>query len=98
MVICNFNQVRSETEIKSLILDFAKQDDRIRAVLLNGSRANPNIKHDRLQDFDIVFIVENLESFTSDHSWTNIFGETIICQLHDEMSFGNNDSYKKKSF
>ena len=84
MVICNFNQatpMRSETEIKNLILDFAKSDNRIRAVLLNGSRANPNIKPDRLQDFDIVFIVENLESFTIDHSWTNIFGEKIIFQL-----------------
>jgi len=84
--------MRSETEIKNLILDFAKQDNRIRAVLLNGSRANLSIKPDQLQDFDIVFIVENLESFTIDHSWINIFGKTIICQLPDEMSFGNNDS------
>jgi len=35
--------MRSETEIKNLILEFAQQDNRIRAVLLNGSRANPNI-------------------------------------------------------
>ena len=36
----NFNDLRtmrSETEIKNLILDFAKRDDRVRAVLLNGS-------------------------------------------------------------
>lgn len=87
--------MRSETEIKNLILDFAKQDDRIRAVLLNGSRANPNIKPDRLQDFDIVFIVDNVESFTIDHSWTNIFGEKIIFQLPDQMTFGVEDSYQK---
>lgn len=88
--------MRSETEIKNLILDFAKQDDRIRAVLLNGSRANPNIKPDQLQDFDIVFIVDNVESFTIDHSWTNIFGEKIIFQLPDEMAFGVDHSYQKK--
>lgn len=88
--------MRSETEIKNLILDFAKKDDRIRAVLLNGSRANPNIKPDRLQDFDIVFVVDNLESFTIDHSWTNIFGEKIIFQLPDEMTFENNDSFREK--
>ncbi|MGN6196683.1 MAG: aminoglycoside 6-adenylyltransferase [Ginsengibacter sp.] len=29
--------MRSETEMKNLILDFAKRDDRVRAVLLNGS-------------------------------------------------------------
>jgi aminoglycoside 6-adenylyltransferase len=88
--------MRSETEIKNLILGFAKQDDRIRAVLLNGSRANPNIKPDQLQDFDIVFIVDNVESFTIDHSWTNIFGEKIIFQLPDEMTFGVEDGYQKK--
>ena len=88
--------MRSETEIKNLILDFAKQDDRVRAVLLNGSRANPNIKPDRLQDFDIVYVVDNLESFTSDHSWTNIFGEQIIFQLPDEMTFGDEGGNREK--
>ena len=70
--------MRTEAEIKNLIIDYAKQDNRIRAVLLNGSRVNSNINPDRLQDFDIVFIVDNLESFTTDHSWANIFGEKII--------------------
>jgi aminoglycoside 6-adenylyltransferase len=88
--------MRSEIEIKNLILDFATQDDRIRAVLLNGSRANPNIKPDLLQDFDIVFVVDRLESFTIDHSWTNIFGEKVIFQLPDEMTFGNKDSDAEK--
>ena len=60
--------MRNEAEIKNLILDFAKQDDRIRAVLLNGSRANSNINPDQFQDFDIVFIVDKLGSFTTDHS------------------------------
>jgi aminoglycoside 6-adenylyltransferase len=89
--------MRSETEIKNLILDFAKQDNRIRAVLLNGSRANPNIKPDQLQDFDIVFIVYNLESFTADHSWTNVFGEQIIFQLPGEMTFGEKNIHQEKT-
>lgn len=88
--------MRSDTEIKNLILDFAKQDNRIRAVLLNGSRANPNVKPDKLQDFDIIFIVNNISSFTSDHSWTDIFGEKIIFQLPDEMNVGNENCNKKK--
>jgi aminoglycoside 6-adenylyltransferase len=88
--------MRSETEIKNLILDFAKQDNRIRAVLLNGSRANQNIEPDRFQDFDIVFIVDNLESFTTDHSWINIFGEKIIFQLPDEMTLRCEDGCNEK--
>jgi len=88
--------MRTETEIKNLILDFAKQDHRIRAVLLNGSRADSNIKPDSLQDFDIVFIVDDLESFTANHSWIDIFGEKIICQLPDEMTFGDENTCREK--
>jgi len=88
--------MRNETEIKNLILDFAQHDIRVRAVLLNGSRANPNIKPDLLQDFDIVFLVDDLESFTIDHSWTNIFGEQIISQLPGEMTFGDENCNKEK--
>ena len=85
--------MRNETEIKNLITDFAAKDDRIRAVLLNGSRANPNIQHDKLQDFDLVFIVSDHESFISDHNWTNLFGEKLIYQLPDEMTFGKENNH-----
>lgn len=88
--------MRSETEIKNLITDFAQKDERIRAVLLNGSRANPKVIPDKLQDFDIVFIVDNLKSFTGDLRWTNIFGEKIISQLPDKMSFDKDDCKKKQ--
>ena len=80
--------MRNETEIKNLITGFATKDSRIRTVLLNGSRANPNIPYDKLQDFDIVFIVSDYEGFISDHNWTNLFGEKLIHQLPDEMTFG----------
>ena len=87
--------MRNEAEIKNLILDFAKQDDGIRAVLLNGSRANSNINPDQFQDFDIVFIVDKLGSFTTDHFWTDIFFKKIIFQLPDEMTFGDENNYQK---
>ena len=80
--------MRSAEEIQKLITDTAKSDDRIRTVLLNGSRANPNIQPDKFQDFDIVFIVSNFKSFISDHSWIDFFGEKLICQLPGEMTFG----------
>ena len=79
--------MRNETEIKNLITGFATRDDRIRTVLLNGSRANPTIQRDKLQDFDIVFIVSNYESFICDPDWINFFGEKLIYQLPDEMTF-----------
>ena len=46
--------MRSEQEMLDLILDTARRDDRIRAVIMNGSRANPNAPRDMFQDFDVV--------------------------------------------
>jgi aminoglycoside 6-adenylyltransferase len=83
--------MRGEEEIRDLIIGLTVNDERIRAVLLNGSRANPTAQADDLSDFDIVFIVSRLESFLNNHSWTNIFGEKLIWQLPDEMCFGNDD-------
>ena len=80
--------MRTSDEIQRLINDVAISDDRIRAVLLNGSRANANVTPDKYQDFDIAFIVTGIESFMSDHSWTNIFGDILIRQLPDAMDVG----------
>ena len=81
--------MRSPEEIKKLIIDFARSDERIRAVLLNGSRANSKISPDEYQDYDIVYVVDNIESFISDKGWTNVFGDKLIWQFPDEMVVGN---------
>lgn len=38
--------MRTEKEMYDLILDIAKNDERIRAIYLNGSRTNPNVPKD----------------------------------------------------
>ncbi len=80
-------KVRSETDIRKLILDFAVNDPRVRAVALTGSRADPGAVRDDLQDFDILFVVDELKSFTADHNWTAFLGEKIIQQLPGEMFY-----------
>lgn len=80
--------MRSAEEMRRLILDKAENDPRIRAVLLNGSRANPKAQSDMFQDFDVVYLVRDIESFLKDHGWTDYFGPRIIWQLPDTMHFG----------
>ncbi|SDF59705.1 aminoglycoside 6-adenylyltransferase [Dyadobacter soli] len=80
--------MRSNTEIKRLILEIVQKDDRIRAVLLNGSRADAYVTPDKYQDFDVVFIVQAIEDFSVNHNWIHVFGELIIKQLPDEMIIG----------
>lgn len=86
------NKMRSEEEVITLILDVAKADKKIRAVLLNGSRANPNIKKDKFQDFDIVYLVNEMSAFLKDPEWIDIFGERLILQTPDDMVLKNEKS------
>ena len=79
-----YYEMRTTDEIKKIILEKAEADDRIRAVLLNGSRANPIISPDSLQDFDVVYMVNQWDSFIADHEWTSIFGEKLIWQMPDK--------------
>lgn len=77
--------MRSERQMFELILETAKDDDRIRAVIMNGSRANPNAPRDIFQDFDIVYIVTDVAPFRKNLEWIQRFGEMIILQMPDDM-------------
>ncbi|RRJ65974.1 aminoglycoside 6-adenylyltransferase [Paenibacillus oralis] len=77
--------MRSEQEMMQLILDYARNDDRVRAVGMNGSRTNPNAPKDRFQDYDIVFLVTDMKSFIRDKHWMDCFGSRIIMQTPEDM-------------
>jgi aminoglycoside 6-adenylyltransferase len=77
--------MRSEQEMLELILGTARDDERIRAVIMNGSRANPDAPWDFFQDFDIVYIVTEVSSFKRDPNWIKRFGEMMILQMPDDM-------------
>jgi aminoglycoside 6-adenylyltransferase len=77
--------MRSEQEILELILNTAEHDDRIRAVIMNGSRTNPIAPRDIFQDFDILYLVTAVEPFTADHTWIQHFGELMILQMPETM-------------
>ena len=68
-----------------LILDTARRDERVRAVIMNGSRVNPNAPRDRFQDFDIIYLVSDVAAVKADPSWIDCFGERMILQLPDDM-------------
>lgn len=79
------NTMRSEQEIMDVILNAAKIDERIRAVVLSGSRANPNARKDIFQDFDITYLVSNVEPFKNDRAWIRQFGEIMILQMPEAI-------------
>ncbi len=77
--------MRSEQEMLELILETARRDDRIRAVIMNGSRANSNAPRDIFQDFDILYIVTDVAPFIRNGEWIKRFGEIMILQMPDDM-------------
>lgn len=78
--------MRSEKEMFAKILDFAKRNDRIRAVHMNGSRANSKVTPDRFQDYDIVYTVTDIAHFRNDKSWICEFGEIAVMQEPDDSA------------
>lgn len=78
--------MRTEQEMLDLITGTARKDERVRAVIMNGSRVNPGAPKDFFQDYDIVYLVTEKESFLAEPSWIKVFGELMILQLPDEMS------------
>ena len=75
--------MRCEKEMYDLILGYANADENIRAVILNGSRANPNRKPDPFNDFDIVYLVRDLTP-CKEKAYYKDFGEILVCERTDE--------------
>ena len=77
--------MRTDQEMLGLILQIAKKLQ-VDAVALSGSRTNPNAPTDEFQDYDVVYIVDDLDYLSSDFSWLDQFGERIIEQ---EVTLGH---------
>ena len=81
--------METESAILNLILKIA-ESLQVEAVALSGSRTSPHPLKDEFQDYDVVYIVENLEDLISDSSWLDQFGKRIIEQ---EVALGHRRLY-----
>ncbi|WP_166245417.1 aminoglycoside 6-adenylyltransferase [Paenibacillus turpanensis] len=77
-------KTRDENQMMELLLGTAQSDDRVRAVLLHGSRANPNAPKDIFQDYDIVYAVRDIHSFKRNPQWVDCFGDRIMMQMPED--------------
>ena len=85
--------MRSEQQMYDLILGYARENEDIRAVILNGSRANPKRVHDPFNDFDIVYLVRNVEAYKckalNREYGEKLFGDMLVYQRTDEGELFN---------
>ena len=63
----------------NLILQIAKKIQ-VDAVALSGSRTDGQAPKDKFQDYDVVYVVEDLDTLTRDLAWLDQFGTRIIEQ------------------
>lgn len=60
------------------IIEFGHSDPRVRAVILNGSRARANAVLDRFSDTDVALILDDVDAFRTDSDWHLTFGEPLV--------------------
>ncbi len=71
--------MRTESKMLNLILHTAKSL-KVEAVAMSGSRTDAKALKDEFQDYDVVYVVEDLDALTSDLSWLEQFGKRMIEQ------------------
>jgi len=72
-------KMRTETEMLDVILKTA-ETLQVAAVAMSGSRTNPKALKDEFQDYDVIYVVDDLDNLTSDLSWLGQFGKCLIEQ------------------
>jgi len=69
------------------IIDWAKANSDIRAVLLTSSLVNPYAPVDDFSDLDIEIVFEKMKPYESDKSWLELFGAPMSMVEEDETFF-----------
>jgi aminoglycoside 6-adenylyltransferase len=69
--------MRSETDVFGSLIDWAFEDENIRAIVINGSRGDPSRVPDTLSDYDVAIFVRDFEAMRDDR-WLDRFGEVMV--------------------
>jgi len=68
-------------------LQWAKDNEQIRAMLLTSSMVNPDAPVDDFSDLDIEWVIADLPAFLADDSWLSHFGEVVSYIVENEEAF-----------
>ena len=80
--------MRTEKEIMDLVLSVANTNELIRAVSMEGSRADPKIPKDNYRDYDITYYVTDIKPFFNNPAFViEHFGKPLIMQMPEAMRY-----------
>lgn len=63
-----------------MLVNFAKKDEHVRLITLEGSRSRANVIRDAFQDYDVSYFVSDMAGFEANDEWLDYFGPRLIMQ------------------
>jgi len=63
--------------ILNQLVDWANQQQLIRAVILTSSRAIPHAALDLFSDYDVILVLRSIQPFYVDRTWLQVFGPVL---------------------
>jgi len=67
-----------QDDVIDQLIEWARQRDSIRVMLLTSTRAIPNSSADSFSDYDVVLVVEDIHPFYEERAWLEDFGEVLV--------------------
>ena len=59
------------------LVDWANEQQLIRAVILTSSRAIPHAALDLFSDYDVILVLRSIQPFYNDRTWLGVFGPVL---------------------
>ena len=77
--------MRSDEEMLHLIVETGKKNGAL-AIGISGSRTDSQVQTDQWQDFDIIYLMADIQPLVEQDAWLNAFGPRLIMQTPDAPS------------
>lgn len=71
------------------VVEWAKDNDNVRVVMLTSSRTNPNAPVDALSDYDIELFVKDFKPFLDGDDWLANFGDVLVREPYKPVQNDN---------
>ena len=67
-----------ETDVIDRLVQWARSQQLIRALVLESSRANDRAPIDMLSDYDVLLVVSDMKPFSQHETWLQDFGKILV--------------------
>ncbi|MCF8000538.1 MAG: aminoglycoside 6-adenylyltransferase [Halanaerobiales bacterium] len=70
--------MRDKKEVLQDVIEYAKNNNDIKALLITSSKVNPHAKTDIFSDLDLVIVTDNPQKFINKKEWRKEFGDILV--------------------